>query len=186
MTPEDLQKMWREQQKKLESAELLNLKVIGELTREKARALAPFPAVIMSVFALIFAFGVYYCIKVDPMYYPVPLICIVGAAMQWFKMKMRRNLSEMDSSVIDWELKLLRCKRNFRILWIMSWILMIPYLFWFNWWMEDMVSPDGRFIIMAVTIVGSLVAFAIHVVRVSRALREIDRCTAYLKEYQAN
>lgn len=186
MTPEDLQKMWREQQEKLNRAEILNLKVIGELTREKARALAPFPAVIMSIFALIFVFGVYYCIVIDPMYYPVPLICIVGAAMQWFKIKMRRNLSEMDDSVIDWELKVLRCRRSFRVMWILSWILMIPYLFWFNWWMEGMVPDKERMVIMAITIVGSLIAFIIHVVRVSHALREIDRYTTYLKEYKEN
>lgn len=184
MTPEDLQKLWREQQEKLNRAEILNQKVIGTLTREKAKSLAPFPILLMAFFAVIFAFGIFYCIKFDPMYYPVPLLCIAGAVMQWFKIRMRNNLSDMGNSVIERELKVLRCKRNFRKMWVVTWILFIPYIIWFDWWMKGMLDSKYRLAILIVTIVGSGIAFAVHAVRVTRALREIDRYTNYLKEFR--
>ncbi len=183
MTPEDLQKLWREQQDKLNRAEILNQKVIGELTREKAKSLAPFPILFPAFFAVIFVFGIIYCIKVDPMYYPVPLLCVAGAVMQWFKIRMRNSLSDMGNSVIKWELMVLRCKRKFRIMWVVFWVLFIPYIIWFDWWMKGMVGREERLVILIVTIVGSIIAFIIHAVRVTRALREIDRYSNYLKEF---
>lgn len=183
MTPEELQKIWREQQEKLSRAELLNQKVIGDVTRENARSIAPFSTALVVVLSIALAFGLAYSIVADPMYYPVPLLCVAGLVMQVLKIKMRKSLSDMGNSVIDRELNVLHCRRNFRIMWIVSFVLFVPYIIWFDWWMKGIVDNHVRIILLSLTIVGAAAMFIVSFVRVSQALREIERYTAYLKDF---
>ena len=161
---------WAEKRTRLESADLINRRLLHDTIVSRSFWLAPKPAFFYIFFSIMFVFAVCYCIFVDMAYWPVAAVCPLAIADMAWQTRMRRKIRCMDGGVIGIRHNLSRYRRGYIWLSVAMWILGVIYLWWMCNYLSGFIDRSHAIVIIMFTAVAMVVVYTVRTWHTFRAL----------------
>lgn len=181
---DSLADIWVDSRRRIETSDIINRKLLLQTLADKSFWLAPKPMAFYIIFAIIFIFGLSYCLTFRPGYWPVPALCIFGAADTAWQTVIRDRIRRIDGGLIGMQRNLNLYRRLYIWLSIVMWLIMIPFLWWFGNFFELYSDPATAIVCISLLATACIVVFIIRTYKTFRALGDLDAFASELKELQ--
>lgn len=174
--PDDMAKLWKEQQHRIEQQKIVNRELLVASLHSKSHPLAPKTVPGIIFFSIMFVMTGLYTVMVQPLYWPVPLLCLYVIPDILWQNRMRGKIDRMEGGLAGMQRNLVKYKKGFRNLSVAMWCLLIPYIGWFVYFMHKNMEMDLTTVAIIASIMTgtSIGAFVWRLRYTNRGIREIE------------
>lgn len=181
-----LQKLWLQQQQRLNTQVGINKKLLLNYIIRRSYWLAPNTIMLFIILTLCLAVTIA-AIIFNQMYLscPIILMCMYGYYCLWWQYKYKRKITIMRGGLIGMRKNLLKYKQLYYRSKIITLIFLIPYFAWFTYFMHSLgFSKTYNLSMVIFTLILCLIAFYVRNKKTYSALTDIEESIKQLQEFE--
>ncbi len=181
----ELQQLWKQQQKQLNAQKKINKHLIENMMKSKTMWLAPKPQVFIVLFVIcgLYALAAMFFAQ---LYWTwmIVLMAIYGIYQTLWQIDYKKRINNMEGGLVGMERNLIEYRKRYDRSKREMWFVVIPYLVWFGWYLYQTLDLQLAVGIFVITIALMIVAYRLRNQKTYGALHELEQYLNELQEFE--